>query len=310
MKARTEMLRLITFLSLLNKASSTETPSLRRKLAECFNTAPHGSLDQGCNEARPICIVSSTGNEPSANVAGDKCGKCINTVESNVFTDLGCSPEAPLCNAPLGLGGDTCLPALPQCTNTAAYGGVDVGCSREAPICMNSKTKREVGARAAGDVCTACVKVYSRLHYRFGFADYGCGSQLPRCMTSENGDPVRSRAGAKCCTAKGVCQTESLCPCNRPESVWSKVVAGINPWDSDDLTCLSDTNSITSSLFVTGSPLGIGVSEVELSESDRWWVCSDQPRVSLTISEAEATVCYKEVQAATEVMGLSNCLTY
>jgi hypothetical protein len=304
------MLRFITFLSLVNNAFAAETPALRRRPAECVNTAPHGRIDQGCDETRPICLVSSTANEPAANVAGNKCGKCINTVESNSFTDLGCSSETPICNAPLGLGGDTCLPALPHCTNTAAYGGVDAGCSRETPLCINSKTKKEVGARAQGDVCAACVKVYSRLHYRFGFTDYGCSAQLPRCMTSENKDPARSRAGAKCCTAQGVCQTQSLCPCNRPESVWSKVVAGINPWNSNDLTCLSDTNSFTASLFVTGTPLGIGVSEVELSESDSWWVCSDQPRVSLTINEAEATACYQELQAAIKVMGLPGCLTY
>lgn len=310
------MMRLVAYLSIISGVLSTQTSMLRRKLAEtaaeCVNTAPHDGLDQGCDAIQPMCFLS-TGYEPGADVAGDNCGKCINTIDSTLFADLGCPSEAPLCDAPLGKGGAACLSVSlnpPKCTNTAVYGGVDAGCSRETPICTNSKTGMEVGAHAAGDLCVACLKVFSKAHYRNGFVDYGCGSRLPRCMTSDSADPVTLRTGGKCCTAEGICQTESACPCNRPESIWSKAVAGMNPWNSNDLTCISDSSSITASLFVTGTPLGIGVSEVVLSDSIRWWVCSDQPREARTISEAEGRACYGEVQAATQAMRLSDCLSY
>ena len=299
---------LFLFLFLINSSRVDATqPTLRRKvLSACVNTAPHDGVDQGCDDdvTLPICLLAS-GKEPAANVAGEKCGTCINTVNSNAFADLGCSAEFPLCDAPFGTGGTACVAATePKCTNSAAYGGVDAGCSRDTPLCTNSKTGKEVGANVAGDVCGACLKVYTRLHYRFGFADYGCGLNYPRCMTATNSDPARRKAGAQCCTAAGNCERPSACPCNLPDSIWNKVVvAGINPWNSNDLTCLADATS--ASLFVTGTPSGIGTSALEFSES---WVCSDQPRVSRTISEAEGKACLAEVQAATKAMGLSECL--
>lgn len=305
-------LTIITLLSLITSVHATQTSLLRRKLASCVNTAPDEGLDEGCDAIHPICLLSN-GYEPAANVAGNKCGKCINTINSELFSDLGCSPETPLCDAPSGKGGTVCLAAsssstAPACTNTAANGGVDAGCSGETPICINSKTGKEVGANAPGDVCVACVRVYSRFHYRFGLKDSGCGSSRPRCMTSSNSDPAKLKTGAKCCTAKGSCEAQATCPCNRPDSIWSKVVAGINPWNSSDLSCISSSTS--ASLFVTGTPSGIGTGEVDLSDTVRWWVCSDQPKVSLTITEAEGRACLAEVQAATKVMGVSECLSY
>ena len=63
-----------------------------------------------------MCIKEN-GDEPAAVIGGDKCAKCINTVASNVYKDMGCTDDKPVCildsktnQAPfLGKAGFSCV---------------------------------------------------------------------------------------------------------------------------------------------------------------------------------------------------------
>jgi len=86
---------------------------------KCNNTAPSTEVDQGCTARCPMCTQSS-GWQPPASVAGDKCARCINIYDSDTDVDVGCSQTFPRCKAPLGLAGLQCLaPAILTCTNMA-----------------------------------------------------------------------------------------------------------------------------------------------------------------------------------------------
>jgi len=147
----------------------------------CTNTADYAQVDEGCRSDLPMCFLND-GNQPSAQVMGDYCGKCINTVDSDTETDMGCMAAAPRCNAALGLGGMECL-ALPMssrdttpCVNNAPFGELDEACTSEFPLCARLDGN-EPAADVAGDYCGKCRNIWDT----DTVPDLGCTATEPHC---------------------------------------------------------------------------------------------------------------------------------
>jgi len=128
-----------------------------------------------------MCLLND-GNQPSAQVMGDYCGKCINTVDSDTEIDMGCMAERPHCDVTLGLGGLECL-ALPMsssdttpCVNDAPFGELDEDCTADFPLCTMSDS-HEPAVHVAGDYCGKCRNIWDM----DTVVDLGCMAEEPHC---------------------------------------------------------------------------------------------------------------------------------
>ena len=127
---------------------------------ECFNTAAHGGVDEGCYEEAPVC-VGYEGDPIDAGCYGYHCAVCVNSQQADHVADFGCPESAPRCvledlaNPPLTKAGKKCVPVDPEqgrCTNDAHYGEIDSGCTLERPHCLlNDFVEPDFGEE--GDFC-------------------------------------------------------------------------------------------------------------------------------------------------------------
>jgi len=147
----------------------------------CTNTADYAQVDEGCRSDLPMCFLND-GNQPSAQVMGDYCGKCINTVDSDTETDMGCTAAKPRCHAALGLGGMECL-ALPMssrdttpCVSNVPFGELDEDCTLEFPFCT-MLDGNDPATNVASDYCGKCHKFWDTDMV----PDLGCMVMEPHC---------------------------------------------------------------------------------------------------------------------------------
>mmetsp|Transcript_45165 Transcript_45165/g.83579 ORF Transcript_45165/g.83579 Transcript_45165/m.83579 type:complete len:332 (-) Transcript_45165:101-1096(-) len=191
--------------------------------------------------------------------------------------------------------------ASAACTNSATFGSLDQGCAADKPICIDSSTGEEVGYRAAGDDCAACLRVYNEAHYNGGLSDFGCSSNKPRCMSNQGSDPPSYNAGSQCCDADGTCSPVApvTCPCNLPGSWINNFVNGdtqLTSLPSDDGFCYYDDSAKSNTVLYNTEGSGrVFFAKDYLSDSNQWH-CESTGTGVLAISEAEAQACATDLK--------------
>jgi len=190
---------------LLNSALSVELRGAAsdRELFICTNTDWNGGLDTGCTDILPNC-VSDEGFDIPYLATGAKCVKCVNSVTSAAFTDMGCTTSAPICALdsatadPPNSGAGTQCVALSDsnCLNDGVHGGKDTGCPTDRPICLGPNGK-EPAADVRGDQCVRCVNAFNS----YTNADFGCDNANPVCTIATGEKPEVGAAGAHCAVA-------------------------------------------------------------------------------------------------------------
>ncbi len=103
-------------------------------------------IDQGCNEALPVCVYANGGEVVGTN-AGHHCALCINSLQPNdadqVAPDEGCDIVDRVCVGPTArqlaatMEGTACAPCVNSIPTDIDPTDIDDGCSPKAPVCVN-----------------------------------------------------------------------------------------------------------------------------------------------------------------------------
>lgn len=170
---------------------------------ECWNTAPHGAQDDGCDPETPIC-VGPGGKEIDDACYGEACVTCVNSEQADTVADYGCSDETPMClleedgdAPPLSKPGNFCQgPSGDVCINDKVNGAKDENCKDNKPLCVKHDGS-VAWLHTQGDKCVRCVNTF--LYNSAHMVDEGCGPSAPCCVESYGGSaPAVGYAGAAC----------------------------------------------------------------------------------------------------------------